>query len=177
MRSRLPVTSVPRTLADMATRLDTKQLERAVTAAERQQVLDWAEMDAFLGSRRYGTGALREVLGRADPRAVVLCEGLEELFFDLWRAGSRPDPEPQAMVEGYRVDFLWALARVIVECDGRKFHSGRLKQDEDRMRDMRLRAAGYEVHRATHEILTKAPEIFIQTVEGAILERSARFAA
>lgn len=172
IHNRIPVTSVPRTLADISTRLDTKQLERAVNAAERQKLLDWREMDELLERRFYGTVPLREVLGRADPRATEVCEGLEELFLELWTVPTRPDPTPQALVEGYRVDFLWALAKVIVECDSYRYHQGRLKHDEDRIRDMRLEGAGYKVHRASHEILTKHADEFIETVHNSIFSRT-----
>lgn len=66
---------------------------------------------------------------------------------------------------------------MIVECDSRKFHSGRLKVDEDWLRDARLRAAGYDVHRASHRILAQMPGTFIETVHRAILDRSALLAA
>lgn len=172
MHERIPVTTVPRTLADISTRLTLKQLERAVMAAERQRLLDWNAMDELLERRHYGTMALREVLGRADPRTNELAPGLEEIFLQLWNAEPRPQPSLQALVAGLRVDFLWPLAMVIVECDGFRYHSGRLKHDEDRIRDMRLRAAGYEVHRATHYILTSHADEFIQTVHSAIIRRS-----
>lgn len=172
MHERIPVTSVPRTLADISGRLTTKQLERAAMAAERQRLLDWTEMEELLGRCHYGTMALREVLGRADPRAVEVCEGLEETFLGLWNVVRRPEPTPQALVEGIRVDFLWPLAMVIVECDGYRYHSGRLKHDEDRIRDMALRAAGYEVHRATYRMLTELPDQFIETVHRSIIARS-----
>lgn len=172
VHQRIPVTSVCRTLADISTRLDLRQLERAVSTAERQQLLDWNEMDGLLERRQYGTSALREVLGRADPRMVEASEGLEELFLELWTSPARPDPVLQALVRGFRVDFFWPLAMVIVECDGYRYHSGRLKQDEDRIRDMRLRDAGYEVHRATHLILTKFPGEFIEMVHRSIVART-----
>lgn len=174
---RIPVTSIPRTLADISNRLTTEQLERAVTAAERRQLLDWGAMDRLLARRIQGTAALREVLGRADPRAVEACEGLEELFLSLWTDRGLPEPALQALVAGHRVDFLWELAKVIVECDGYRYHSGRLKHDEDRIRDMHLRAAGYEVHRATHRILTEHPDQFIETVHRSIVRRSRQLAA
>ena len=170
--SRIPVTAIPRTLADCSTRLDLPQLERAVVAAERQKLLDWEEMENFLARRRYGTGALRQVLGRADPRAAETYVGLEELFLSLWTAVPRPEPQLQALVAGFRVDFLWPLARVIVECEGYRYHSGRLRFEADRLREMELRAAGYEVHRASYRILTEKPQQFITAVHRSIVARA-----
>ena len=159
-------------MADISGRLSLKQLERAITAAERQQLLDWVEMDAFLARRHYGTSALREVLGSVDPRAAEPYEGLEELFLSLWSDPSRPDPEPQALVEGIRVDFYWSAAGVIVECDSYRYHGDRIAYDTDHIRTMQLRAAGFDVYRTTHRILTELPDQFIETVQAAITART-----
>ncbi len=55
---------------------------------------------------------------------------------------------------GYRPDFLWRNARLIVEVDGRTYHARRRAFEHDRRRDRRLALAGYETRRyAAAEVL------------------------
>lgn len=65
---------------------------------------------------------------------------------------------PQAMIMGYRADFLLLakfharsdLSRVVVECDGHDYHERTKEQAAyDRRRDREMTAAGYRVFRFT----------------------------
>lgn len=172
-RGPLRLTSVPRTLLDLAHRLDGIQLKRAVVAAERQQLLDWNAVDRLLtvGDRRPGIGSLRLALAEADPRSARTEPGAEELFLVLWRQAGHPMPEINVRVGRFIVDFLWPEAKVIVECDGYHYHRGRIRFEEDRDRDMELRAAGYEVHRVTFRMLQDHPDKVIATIRESIRRR------
>lgn len=174
-RGALRLTSVPRTLLDLAHRLDDVQLKRAVVAAERQQLLEWTKIDRMLTASdgRRGIRRLRGALAEADPRAARTEPGAEELFLVLWRSAGLPMPEINVRVGPFIVDFLWPEAKVIVECDGYHYHRGRIRFEEDRQREMDLREAGYEVHRVTFQMLQARPEKVIATVYRSIRERSA----
>lgn len=45
----------------------------------------------------------------------------------LVRAGGLPEPELNARIGRWTVDFLWRREKVIVEIDGYRFHSSRAK--------------------------------------------------
>ena len=49
----------------------------------------------------------------------------------------------------WTVDFLWRKARLIVETDGYRFHSGRAAFEDDHDRDLGLREHGHNVLRLT----------------------------
>ena len=53
---------------------------------------------------------------------------------------------PQHPIAGFFVDFGHPVARVAVECDGRKFHSDRAKDDE---RQHAIESRGWKVYRLT----------------------------
>lgn len=175
-RGAFSLTSVPRTLLDLAHRLDDIQLKRAVVAAERQQLLDWAMIDRLLAASdgRRGIRSLRRALVEADPRSARTEPGAEELFLIHWSSAGYPMPEINVRVGPFIVDFLWPDAKVIVECDGYHYHRGRIKFEEDRQRDMDLREAGYEVHRVTFQMLQTRPKKVIETIHESIRERSRR---
>ncbi|MGI9020368.1 MAG: endonuclease domain-containing protein, partial [Solirubrobacterales bacterium] len=56
----------------------------------------------------------------------------------------------------YRSDFVWERARLIVETDGGRFHSGPIARSRDVERDRNLRRAGWELVRLTDEHLDDA---------------------
>jgi very-short-patch-repair endonuclease len=60
-----------------------------------------------------------------------------------------PQPEVNARVDRFVVDFLWAERRLIVEVDGWESHGTRSAFEEDRARDARLKLLGFDVLRFT----------------------------
>jgi very-short-patch-repair endonuclease len=61
--------------------------------------------------------------------------GLERKFLGLVRAAGLPQPETQARVNGYRVDFYWADLGLVVEADGWRYHRTAGEQTTDHRRD------------------------------------------
>ena len=85
-----------------------------------------------------------------DASAIVPDRAASELelrFLALCRRHRLPAPETNVLIAGMRVDFLWRSARLIVETDGRAYHRGLVAATDDRARDARLAALGYEVWR------------------------------
>ena len=60
-----------------------------------------------------------------------------------------PEPEVNATVGTYEVDFLWRDRRLIVETDGYQAHRGRIAFEADREQDAVLRTQGWTVLRFT----------------------------
>jgi very-short-patch-repair endonuclease len=58
------------------------------------------------------------------------------------------------------VDFLYEAERVVIECDGRRHHFGKIDAERDRWRDLDLSAAGWLVIRVTWWQLVHQPERF-----------------
>jgi hypothetical protein len=171
----IPVTTIERALLDMAGKLDDKQLERALVAADRSGRLRWPDLQriAACGRGRKGIGRLRRVAAQVDPCAIDAKSGLEVDFLALCRGGELPTPQVNVLVEGYLVDFYWPAQRVIVETDSYTFHRDRPAFESDHERTVALMAAGYEVHRATDRMLVFNPDPFLDLVRSSLHQRTA----
>lgn len=65
------------------------------------------------------------------------------------------------------VDFCWVEQKLVVETDGYRYHRGREAFEDDRTRDLRLRAYGYEVVRLSHR------QVFEESAHVATVLRAA----
>ena len=63
-----------------------------------------------------------------------------------------------ARIDSLLVDFVWRNQKLIVETDGYRYHRGRVAFEDDRARDLKLRASGYYVIRLTHRQVMNSPE-------------------
>jgi hypothetical protein len=157
-RDGIPVTSVARTLLDIA-ESDPTRLTRAWDTAERLRLLDLRAVQATC-ERGHGRRGLKHLLPLVEDRTRVIPDVRRELearFFDLCRAFDLPLPACNVLVEGYLVDAFWAAGRLIVELDSWEFHGDRGAFEDDRERDAVLQAAGYRVVRITWRRLTEEP--------------------
>ncbi len=71
-----------------------------------------------------------------------------------------------------RVDFLYEAERVVIECDGRRHHFGKVDAERDRWRDLELSAAGWVVIRVTWWQLVHQPERFTAQLRQLLDRRS-----
>jgi very-short-patch-repair endonuclease len=156
----IPVTTVARTLLDLATVLTPHQLARAVNEAEVQRLLDPLSLNALLQRypRRRGVPALRELLGQA---ITLTRSELEKRFREFLTDHGLPLPETNAHIQingvWIEVDALWREQHLIVELDGRSTHDTSAAFESDRARDRILQAAGFRVIRITWRQLHESP--------------------
>jgi very-short-patch-repair endonuclease len=150
LRDGIRVTSPRLTLIDLATILQPGQLEAAVGAADRLELMNPERLRSGLDRYRNMAGipALRRVLDR-DTFRLTDCE-LERRFLRLVRRAGMSPPQTQQRVNGYRVDFYWPEFRLIVETDGLRYHRTAAQQSRDRARDQAHAAAGFIALRFTH---------------------------
>lgn len=80
---------------------------------------------------------------------------LERLFLVVCRRHRFPQPEVNARVGPYEVDFIWRDRSLIVETDGFRHHGGRPAFERDRARDAFLQSRGFRVLRFTHRQVTE----------------------
>jgi hypothetical protein len=144
VRDRIPVTSVSRTLVDLAGVLDPDALRRAVEEADRLRLLRLPALSAACehANGRRGIGALRLILADyAAPPPTF--SPLEDRFLDFCREHGVPLPEMNVTLAGWRVDAFWPAARLVVELDSWEYHAGRGQFDRDRRKGLELQDAGY----------------------------------
>jgi len=168
----IPVTTPARTLLDIADRVDDASLETLIDDAIARHLTTTASLEWELamtgGSGRYGSAAFRRALAHLRDGH---CESpLENKVLRVLLAAGLPMPRRQYEIRNLdfvaRVDFAYPDARVAIEVDSYEHHSSRARFDEDRRRDARLRAMGWEVIRATDRT-TKDPTSFIAAVRAA----------
>lgn len=155
------VTTVERTLLDLATVLDDLQVGRALVAADRSGSLRRGELGRLIEGHRHGTARLRRVAAEADPRAVEARSGVEVDFLALCQRAGVPAPQVNVLVEGRLVDFLWPQGRLVVELDSYRYHGDRLAFERDHGSTVVLEAAGYRVLRVTERMLELDPQPFL----------------
>jgi very-short-patch-repair endonuclease len=159
----IPVTTLPRTLLDLAEVTPKSHVVRAMTEAERQQIIDLNALNELLARSpgRRGRRPLREILADAviEPETR---EEFEHRFLQLVLEAALPRPQVNVLVEGKLVDAYWPHAQVIVELDSWKFHRHRNAFEEDREWSAILTVAEYKVIRVTWRQLTKRPEKVIE---------------
>ena len=170
-----PVTSVARTLADIGDRLEPQSrwrddvhpippvdlIELAVDCALRQGLVTMDQLTVTARSRRPGAKLLCQVLARRPVGTPPTESHLETRFVQMNRSAGLPEPDRQVEIHDRfgtfigRVDF--ALGRLLVECDSRKFHGGDAAFMKDRDRWNRLQAEGYWPMVLTSEHIERSP--------------------
>ena len=164
------MTSVARTLVDLAGVVDMRRLRRAVDAAERRHLFDLTQVERLMARGRRGVAALRAIFRDYSGPPPTRSE-LERRFVELCREAGVPPPRVNRLVAGLEVDMSWPQARLVVELDGYDFHRTRADFERDRERDAVLQLAGYRVLRITHRRLDRQPATIVAQLS-ALLSRS-----
>lgn len=162
----IPVTSVSRTLFDLAAVVGRRELEQALNEAEVRRLTSKVSLPALLERypRRRGAADLRALLRDADAAKGVTRSELEERFAALIETHGIPKPRRNADVavcgRFFKADCLWRGQRVIVELDGRAVHGTAHAFEADRKRDRLLAGEGWKViHLTWLQLRDEAPEI------------------
>jgi very-short-patch-repair endonuclease len=164
----LSVTTVPRTLLDIAPMIPFGRLRRALAEAEYQGLADLDEIGSVTRRGRTGSRALKRALAIHEPRLAQTLSELEERFLALCEKHALPLPEVNVKVCGLMVDAIWREERVAVELDGRKAHSSAAAIERDRDRDLTLRSAGYLVLRYTWAQVTRQARLVAADLRTAL---------
>src|SRR4051794_32299990 len=105
----IPVTTVARTLLDLAAVLPRDQVRHALEEAEYQQLTDLVPLDALAARypRRRGAVAVRALLEDARLGLDISNEQLERDFLAFLDAERLPRPRRNIFIEGYQCDIVW----------------------------------------------------------------------
>jgi predicted transcriptional regulator of viral defense system len=167
IRDGIPVTTVARTLLDLAAVLPRDRLERALNEAEYRRYADAPSLSELLERHRgaRGTASLRAILGRRQLGESITRSELEDRFLSLIDRAHLPPPQVNAPLRvadrWIEADCAWPGKRLVVELDGRAAHSTTGAFERDRARDRQLQAAGWRVIRITWRQLHDDPEAVI----------------
>lgn len=155
----IPVTTVERTLLDIAAIVTTAQLEKAIAEAYARNLTRPARLKRIIDRNpgRRGIERLRYFV-ESDVMPARTNSPAEARCLALIRRAGLPEPEVNVMVEGKERDFYWRSHDLVLEVDGYQYHTGRPKFEQDRWRDSDLVAAKIRVLHTTWRRITEQPE-------------------
>lgn len=159
-----------RALLDLAGWASSGDVERALSRAVPTLVAP-AELDALLARhpRRRGRRRLRSLV-QARFRTGLTRSEADRKFLRLVESGGLPRPETNVLVRGHEIDCLWRDEKLVVEIDGRAYHSDARTFEGDRDRDGVLVSAGYRVMRVTWSQIIDQPRPLLVRLARALAQ-------
>ncbi len=162
-RFAMPVTTVPRTVVDLARELDFTAGVVVADSALHQRLASKQELRQVLADCRRWPGTVRaaKVIDFADGLAESALESIARVLF---RDLGLPPPELQVEIRSEdrfiaRVDFLWRQFRTIAEVDGAlKYDVDPTRARTQLRRDKELRRVGYEVEHFVWPEITRGQQ-------------------
>ncbi len=164
----IPITTVARTLVDLAAAVDETELARACHEAGVRHHTTPRDVEAVLARCPSAKGAatLRAVL--SGEVRVTLSE-LERRFLRRLRSAELPLPQTNRLAGSKRVDCRWTGLKLTVELDSYRFHNSRHAWEQDHRREREARARGDEFRRYTYGDVFEHPRLMMAEL-GALLE-------
>jgi hypothetical protein len=169
---RVRVTSLPRTLLDLAATSPAKRLEHAIERAERLGRLDLIAIDALILRRHGGRGTKRLLAALDLYRDPAFDRARSELLFlDLIKKAGLPRPALNLFIAGHEIDAYWEAERFAVEVDGWDTHRTRKAFESDPLRQEDLKLAGVDSIRFTARRIEREPRLVGQRLERLLAQR------
>jgi very-short-patch-repair endonuclease len=168
----IPVTSVPRTMFDLAATLPReREVERAwnemVVRGHRDRLSVPHLLERYPG--RKGSLLLARLAGRKALPVGITRNDLEEAFLALIDRSNLPRPRMNVHfpLRGrfYEIDCFWEDRRVAIELDGGGAHDNPRAFHNDRERDRILTAEGYTTARVTWDHIRNTPHELVADLQ------------
>jgi Transcriptional regulator, AbiEi antitoxin len=168
----IPVTTVPRTLVDLAPGFAADELARACHEAGVLYRTTPAQVEAVLARRPTSPGAakIRSVL-LGDARVTL--SKLERGFLELLREHGLRLPHTNRHAGARRVDCRWPDRRLTVELDSYRYHNSRHAWEQDRQREREARARRDKFRRYTYGDVLENPGPMLRELRDLLGKRPA----
>ncbi len=147
----IPITSVARTVLDLARGVSDAALARCVRESIRLDLVTLSGLADTIRRHpsRRGSRRLAKTLARYSGLPLDRARsGAEVRALEILRAAGRPLPKLNVRIAGEEADLSWASERLIIEIDGGPFH---LDVGEDERKVSAWRAAGWSVRRISSD--------------------------
>jgi hypothetical protein len=165
LREGIPVTSVARTLLDMAPLVDATRLARFLERAEKAKLLEVGTVDSVVGRNCGHRGARRLERAVAIYRPAPWGRSeFERRFVAAVLAAGLPQPAMGWNEIGLELDVYWPEARFGVELDSWETHGTRGAFERDHERDEKLALAEIETIRVTEARFRDRPAAVMEAV-------------
>jgi len=163
----IPVTTVPRTIIDVANSLEADDLALVVHEANVRYGTTPTQIEQVLERKPNAPGArkLRRVIHGDVP---VTLSKLEAGFLDRLREEGLPLPITNRHASGRRVDCRWPEHHLTVELDSYRFHNSRHSWRRDREREREAYARGDQFRRYTWDDVFESPRPMLRELLGLL---------
>jgi very-short-patch-repair endonuclease len=161
-----PVTSVARTICDLAATESAGQVEQAFQEALYREIVTPDRLAEVLARepRRKGAGVIRALLD--DPRMTR--SERERRLSKLIAKAQLPKPLTNVHLHGFLVDAYWPEEGLVLEFDGWRAHGHRNAFERDRKRDQVMLANALRPMRATDRHLEHEPVALVARIAQAL---------
>jgi very-short-patch-repair endonuclease len=161
----VPVTAPVKTFLDLGTVTGPITIERAISDADKHEVIDADSLRRALDEHpgEPGIRLLRHVLDKHTFR--LSDDELERLFRPLAAAAGLPIPLTKQMVNRFEVDFFWPDLGLVVETDGWRYHRTPSAQTRDALRFQVHVANGLTPIRFSHYQVKYEPRHVVRILE------------
>jgi very-short-patch-repair endonuclease len=174
----IPVTTVARTVFDLASCVHPSRAERALDNALTRKLVDLESMRAttieLLRPGRTGSALMRQLLAVRGAGYIPPASGMEARVLALLAAvGIEMEWQVDRGGDVWigRVDFYYRRLRLVIEVDSDLHHDSKLDVESDERRDAALRAAGFEVLRIKEQLLRESSQDVVVVVREALARR------
>ncbi|MBS1861791.1 MAG: hypothetical protein JSS68_08765 [Actinobacteria bacterium] len=174
VRDGIPVTSLARTILDVATDSRPETVERFVRRADDAGDFDLRAMHDLLDrtTGHHGHAKVIAALDIYEDVAPFTRSGLERRFLELVREAGLPEPAMNFFVGGFEIDAWWEEAQFGVELDTYETHGSRLSFEGDRVRDDELLLAEIDATRVTGVRLDREPQAVMDSLRRHLAGRA-----
>jgi hypothetical protein len=164
IRDGIPVTTVPRTTADIAPRLTDVELVRLIHEVRRNRDLPNREL-----ARLYALcPRAADVYDSEEAPSRSIFQHEFKAFLIEW---DLPIPEFEARWEGFEVDAFYEDHQLIIELDGYRDHSQPDRFEADRERDARAIELRFDTLRITWKRLKRKPAALARQLRAILAAR------
>ena len=173
---RFPITTRPETILTMSLRETPATIERLIDSELVRKKIRISDFDPILerlvNARQPGLGALRRIVRSRDSDSYIPpTTVLEKLLYGLLDVSDLP-PSGRQIPISYEsskatVDAYIPEWKMIVEADGRRWHTREADFERDRARDNAAGASGLIVMRFTYTMLSQDPSSCLHTLKEA----------
>jgi very-short-patch-repair endonuclease len=163
----IPITTVPRTLLDLAAHLPLDDLAYAAHQAEVLHGTTPAHVDATI-ARRPNAPAVATLRALFHGDTPITLSRLERAFLTVLEENGLPLPQTNRPAGGRRVDCRWPEHRLTVELDGFTYHHSRHSWELDRRRAREARSRGDEFRRYTWADVTEDKALMLAELRAMV---------
>jgi hypothetical protein len=170
----VPVTTVARTLLDLAAVVHPEQVRRAIKQAEVLGLFDLQAVRLLIARhpRHRGARLLAAVLESwTDP--LLTRSDLEIAFVELCSRHGLPQPTMNGTLLGMEIDAQFPPHGIAVELDGGGFHENPLQREDDYAKRAAVEAAGLRFVAFTYRQVTDRDGAFPAWILRRMMRRAA----